>query len=133
VRPMRTVLAALLLLTAAATPAAEPSPKREAGAPEPWQEGMPLMSGDRWARLHIDVDAKGRPLKCRIAATNLSESMRFYACQAFLRDWHVEPLVKDGVAVPGRVERTLMLPGPARRRLEEKARKRWLAEHPEAR
>ena len=125
---MRLIVTALLLLAAA-----EPSPKREPGALEPWQEGMPLMSGDRWARLHIDVDARGRPLKCRIAATNLSESMRFYACQAFLRDWRTEPLTRNGVAVPGTVERTLMLPGPARRRLEEKARKRWRAEHPEAR
>lgn len=130
---MRLIAAALLMVTAASTPAAEPAPKREPGALEPWQEGMPLMSGDRWARLRIDVDAKGRPLKCRIAATNLSESMRFYACQAFLRDWHTEPLMRNGVAVAGTVERTLMMPGPARRRLEEKARKRWLAEHPEAR
>lgn len=123
----------VLLLAAASAPAAEPSPKREPGALEPWQEGMPLMSGDRWARLRIDVDAKGRPLKCRIAATNLSDSLRFYACQAFLRDWHTEPLTRNGVAVPGTVERTLMMPGPTRRRLEAKARKRWLAEHPEAR
>jgi hypothetical protein len=130
---MRLIAAALLTLIPASAPAAEPSPKREAGALEPWQEGMPLMSGDRWARLHIDVDARGRPLKCRIAATNLSESMRFYACQAFLRDWRTEPLTRNGIAVPGTVERTLMLPGPTRRRMEEKAHKRWLAEHPEPR
>jgi hypothetical protein len=94
---------------------------------------MPLMSGDRWARLLIEIDSRGRPLKCRIAATNLSESMRFYACRAMLRDWRVEPLTRNGVAVPGTMQRTLMMPGPARRRLEEKARKRWLAEHPERR
>jgi hypothetical protein len=130
---MRLIIPAMLLLAAAAAPAAEPSAKREPGALEPWQEGMPPMSGDRWARLLIDVDVKGRPLKCRIAATNLSESLRFYACQAFLRDWRIDPLMKGGVAVPGTVERTLMMPGPTRRRLEEKARKRWLAEHPEVR
>lgn len=131
---MRFVLPALLLLLAPAyATAAGPAPKREPGALEPWQEGMPLMSGDRWARLRIDVDAKGRPLKCRIAASNLSDSMRFYACRAMLRDWRIEPLTRDGVAVPGTVERTLMLPGPARRRLEAKARKRWRAQHPEAR
>jgi hypothetical protein len=126
------MVAALALLIATAA-AAEPPAKREPGASEPWQEGMPLMSGDRWARLRIDVDGRGRPLKCRIAATNLSEGLRFYACQAFLRDWHTEPLTRNGVAVPGTVERTLMMPGPARRRLEAKARKRWLADHPEAR
>lgn len=130
---MRLVVSALLLLAAAPAPAAEPAAKREPGALEPWQEGMPLMSGDRWARLRIDVDARGRPLKCRIAATNLSESMRFYACRAFLRDWRTDPLTRNGVAVPGTVERTLMLPGPTRRRLEAKARKRWLKEHPGAR
>jgi hypothetical protein len=130
---MRRIVSALLLLAAVPVSAAEPAPKCEAGALEPWQEGMPLMSGDRWARLRIDVDSKGRPLKCRIAATNLSESLRFYACRAFLRDWRTEPLIRNGVAVPGTVERTLMLPGPTRRRLEAKARKRWLAEHPEAR
>ena len=127
---MPLIVPALLLLAAAAP---EPSAKREPGAPEPWQEGMPLMSGDRWARLRIDIDSRGRPLKCRIAASNLSDSMRFYACQAFLRDWRTEPLTRNGVAVPGTVERTLMLPGPTRRRLEAKARKRWLAEHPEKR
>lgn len=131
---MRMILSALVLLTlSVSASAAQPPAKREPGALEPWQEGMPLMSGDRWARLRIDVDSRGRPLKCRIAATNLSESLRFYACRAFLRDWHTEPLMRDGVAVPGTVERTLMMPGPARRRLEAKARKRWLAEHPEAR
>ena len=130
---MRPIIAALLIVTAAAAPAAEPPAKREPGAAEPWQEGMPLMSGDRWARLRIDVDSRGRPLKCRIAATNLSDSMRFYACQAFLRDWRTDPLTRNGVAVPGTVERTLMMPGPTRRRLGAKARKRWLAEHPEAR
>ena len=129
---MRAWICALSLLVAAPAVAEAPAPKKEPGTSEPWQEGMPLMSGDRWARLRIDIDARGRPLKCRIAVTNLSESMRFYACRAFLRDWHTEPLMKDGVAVPGTVERTLMMPGPARR-LEAKARKRWLAEHPEAR
>jgi hypothetical protein len=131
---MRLIVSALLLLLAAAPASAEaPAARREPGALEPWQEGMPLMSGDRWARLRIEVDAKGRPLKCRVAASNLSESLRFYACQAFLRDWRTEPLIRNGVAVPGTVVRTLMMPGPTRRRLEEKARKRWLAEHPEAR
>jgi hypothetical protein len=128
---MHPIVSTLALLAAAAS-AADPAAKREPGALEPWQEGMPLMSGDRWARLRIDVDARGRPLKCRIAATNLSESLRFYACQAFLRDWRTDPLTKNGAAVPGTVERTLMMPGPARRRLEDKARKRWLAQHPEA-
>jgi hypothetical protein len=130
---MRLVLSAWLLLAVAPALAQAPAPNKEPGALEPWQEGMPLMSGDRWARLLIDVDSRGRPLKCRIAATNLSDSMRFYACQAMLRDWRVEPLIKHGVAVPGTVQRTLMMPGPARRRLEVKAHKRWLAEHPEAR
>jgi len=130
---MRLVPFALALLAAASASAQSPATPKEPGASEPWQQGMPLMSGDRWARLLIDVDAKGRPLKCRIAATNLSDSMRFYACRAMLRDWRVQPIVRNGVAVPGTVERTLMMPGPARRRLEAKARKRWLAEHPEAR
>ena len=130
---MRLVVSVVLLLIAAPALAEEPSAKREPGVSEPWQEGMPLMSGDRWARLRIDIDAKGRPLKCRVAASNLSDSMRFYACRAFLRDWHTEPLTRDGVAVPGTVTRMLMMPGPARRRLEARARKRWLAEHPEAR
>lgn len=130
---MHLVPCVLALFAAAPALAQTPAPKKEPGAPEPWQQGMPLMSGDRWARLLIDVDSRGRPLKCRIAATNLSDSMRFYACRAMLRDWRVEPIVRNGVAVPGTVERTLMMPGPARRRLEAKARKRWLAQHPEAR
>ena len=130
---MRPVPFVLALFVAVPALAQTPAPKKEPGASEPWQQGMPLMSGDRWARLLIDVDSRGRPLKCRIAATNLSDSMRFYACRAMLRDWRIEPIVRNGVAVPGTVERTLMMPGPARRRLEAKARKRWLAQHPEAR
>jgi hypothetical protein len=130
---MRLLMSALLLVAAAPAMAQGRAAPKEPGASEPWQQGMPLMSGDRWARLLIDVDAKGRPLKCRIAATNLSDSLRFYACQAMLRDWHIEPLTRNGLAVPRTVERTLMMPGPTRRRLEQKARKRWLAEHPEPR
>ena len=52
---MPPILSGLLLFAAWAAPAAEPAPKREPGALEPWQEGMPLMSGDRRARLRIDV------------------------------------------------------------------------------
>jgi hypothetical protein len=118
----------LALAAAAALLAEEPAkqPAKEPGALEPWQKDLPLMSGDRWARLRIDIDERGRPLKCRIAETNLSDNMRFWACQAFLKDWHTEPLTRDGAPVAGTVERFLIMPGRARREAEKKARREHL-------
>ena len=48
-------------------------------------------------------------------------------------DFRTDPILRDGMAVRATIVRKLLLPGPARRRAEAKARKRYLAEHPEER
>jgi hypothetical protein len=86
-------------------PGTQPGPNEE-----DYTDG--ILPGDQWARLRLDVDKKGRPTRCGIIATNIrNKERRFWACQAFMSDWHIEPIMKDGVAVPGTVTRMFVLIG----------------------
>ena len=42
-----------------------------------------LMAGDRYADIYLDIDAHGRPLKCRIGRNNFTrDDDRFFVCNA---------------------------------------------------
>jgi hypothetical protein len=96
----------------------------------PWQ-ATERMPGDFWADLLIDLDAKGKPIRCRIAAGNLKHELGFWFCNTMLKDGVYEPIVRDGVAVPGTVKRHMTMPGKRRRDADKAARKRYLAAHPQ--
>jgi hypothetical protein len=88
------------------------------------------MPGDFWADMLIDLDAKGKPLRCRIAKSNLKNELGFWFCNAMMKDGAYTPVMQDGVAVPGTVRRHMRMPGKRGRQADEAARKRYLAAHP---
>jgi len=124
-----TCLAAALL---AAGPVAAVSrcPPFTPGQSYPWQSDA-TMPGDFWADMLIDLDAKGKPLRCRIAKSNLKNELGFWFCNALMKDGAYEPVMQDGVAVPGTVRRHMRMPGKRHREADEAARKRYMAAHPE--
>ncbi|HEX8257893.1 MAG TPA: hypothetical protein VF589_09675 [Allosphingosinicella sp.] len=129
---MRLALALALLATSSAglaSQAGDKKPFEEPGAREEWQEDQPLRPGDKWIRVRMYVDKAGKPTKCRTIKSNIrSDSLRFQVCQAMMRDWHIEPVIENGVAVETSVERMMIMPGPATRAAEEAARKRAKAQ-----
>ncbi len=119
-----------VLLIAGPAIAQDRCPKLAPGDSYPWQSSEP-MPGDFWADMLIDLDAKGKPLRCRIAKGNLKNELGFWFCNALMKDGLYEPILRDGVAVPGTVKRHMRMPGKRRRDADEAARKRYLAAHPE--
>ena len=75
--------------------------------------------------LNRGIDARGRPTRCRIAETNVRRGdLRFYMCNAFMGGaFETEPAMENGVAVPGTIERLVVLPGRNSRREHERARR----------
>ena len=128
-KPARLPLACAALLAGLPAAAQDHCPVLKPGDSYPWQttEHMP---GDFWADLLIDLDAKGRPIRCRIAAGNLKNELGFWFCNAMMKDGQYEPILKDGVAVPGTVKRHMTMPGKRHRDADKAARKRYLAAHP---
>lgn len=121
-------LALLLAVSplAAQQPAHTPDNPRDPENYEPWLAEQGILPGDKWARVRLDLDARGRPLRCRIAATNIrNRTQRFYFCNAFMGGaFQTEP-VRDanGAAVPGTIERVLVMPGRNSRDAHERARR----------
>jgi len=115
------------MLAAAAEPAAggERAEPRDPQNYTPWLAEQEIRPGDRWARVRLDIDARGRPTRCRIAETNVRRGdLRFYMCNAFMGGAFVtEPAMENGVAVPGTIERLVVLPGRNSRREHERARR----------
>ena len=131
---MKTRILPLALLLAAsplsaqqpAQPSAHsPSQPRDPENYEPWLAEQGIRPGDKWARVLLDLDARGRPLRCRIAATNIrNRTQRFYFCNAFMGGaFQTEPVRENGVAVPGTIERVLVMPGRNSRGAHERARR----------
>ena len=127
---MKTSILPLALLLAASPlsaeePAHSPSQPRDPENYEPWLAEQGIRPGDKWARVLLDLDARGRPLRCRIAATNIrNRTQRFYFCNAFMGGaFQTEPVRENGVAVPGTIERVLVMPGRNSRGAHERARR----------
>jgi hypothetical protein len=123
VRALTTLVIMAAAASSASAAAGDKKPFVEPGThPDPWEvAGEPAgpRPDDKYADVRLDVDKRGYPTRCRIIRTDLREpEMRFWACNAFMNgDWHVEPLVQDGKAVPQVVVRHMVLRGrrhPAR-------------------
>jgi hypothetical protein len=100
------------------------------GQSYPWQTDE-TMAGDFWAEMLIDLDAKAKPLRCRIAKGNFKNELGFWACNALMRDGQYEPVTQDGIAVAGTVKRHMRILGKRHREADAAARKRYLVAHPE--
>ena len=116
-------------LAAAASPAfaQEAERPRDPQNYEPWLAEQQVRPGDKWARVQLDLDARGRPLRCRIVASNIrrgQNNMRFYVCNAFMGGgFETAPVMRDGVAVPGTIERFIVIPGRNSRDEYQRARR----------
>lgn len=123
---MNLLLGLLLLATAPASAAPEEAKgaSREPGSLEPWQNVDEIRPGDRWMKIRMDVDKKGRPLKCRVLSSNIrSSEQRFWMCNAMMSQWQVRPVMKDGVPIATSVERMMIMPGRATSEEWRKAKK----------
>ena len=87
-------------------PGTRPDPANMAGVP---QGPRP---DDKYADVRLEVDKHGRPSRCRIVRSNVPDPYtRLQICQTFMEDWHIEPLIQDGKAVPQVVTRHMVLAG----------------------
>lgn len=121
------------LCVASTIHAAEPPcPVFKPGELYPWQKG-PMSSGDRYAEMEVDIDASGKPLKCRIFKSNVDSETRLFMCQAVLAQGRYDPVMKDGAAVPGTVKTTMVMAGPRSRQRAAKARKEFFRNNPQER
>ena len=115
-------MAPLLLLAAAAAaassppkkpfvePGTRPNPEEVAGEPEG------PRPDDRFADVRLEVDRHGRPTRCTIVRTSIRDGMtRIQICNSFMVDWHVEPKLENGIAVPQIVLRHVVLRGKRHR------------------
>jgi hypothetical protein len=117
------------LFLVSAVPEAAESPesksRNEKDELELWEfAAQKIRPGDRWIKVRIDIDEKGRPLKCGVIASNIrSKERRFWICLAVQKQWVTKPILKDGVPVATSVERTIVEPGRSTVEEWRKARK----------
>jgi len=105
-------------------------PEREPGATYPWQI-QDQLPGDQYAHLYIEVDEKGHPIKCSFGKSNIPRDDRFWVCKAYMDDWHVPPVMRNGKPVRSVIERDLTLIGDKHAKANRDARKAWFRAHPE--
>lgn len=110
---MRRSVAFLIACAIAAPAAAEQKPFVEPGTqPLPSDPHYPdeMRHGDHWADIQMKVDKKGQPTDCLVTKTDIRDKEKiFWLCHAMLRDWHIQPIVENGVAVAGTVTRHMVL------------------------
>lgn len=116
---LRTLILLACLAPAAASagpkkPFVEPGTRPNAGEVAGEPEGA--RPDDRFADLRLQVDRRGYPTHCSILKTNIpNPETRAQVCGAFMADWHVEPKIEGGVAVPQVVLRHMVLRGKRHR------------------
>ena len=107
-------------------------PPHQAGASYPWEvEGH--FSGDQWADVELDLDAKGKATACRVLKSNMSREDNFWVCGAMQVQGQYHPVMKDGVAIAGTIQTKTVGLGMRHREANAQARKRWFKEHPDER
>ncbi|WP_310466915.1 hypothetical protein [Sphingomonas sp.] len=126
------VLVVLIAAGAAPAPAKQPCPDRKPGDAYPWSIQQ-QMSGDQWAKMNIDVDAKGQVTDCRVIASNVDAETRFFMCRAIRHGFEPDPPAEGAAPGPRTVQTSLVMPGRQRRRAEEAARKRFFRDNPHER
>jgi hypothetical protein len=104
-------------------------PPHQPGAPYPW-EVQGQFSGDQWTEVELDLDAKGKATGCRVLKSNMSSEDNFWVCGAMQVQGQYDPVMKDGVAVPGTIKSKTVMMGMRHREANAAARKRWFREHP---
>ena len=119
----------IALVIAQAATATSSCPVLTPGALYPWQT-KEIVSGDRWAEVSIDINAKGEPLRCRMGKNNLESDMGFWVCRSMMSYAKFDQVKKDGVLVGNTVKSTFLLIGRNHRQADDAARKRYFAEHP---
>src|ERR1700739_3836873 len=63
-----------------------------------------MRPGDHWADIQMKVDKKGQPTDYLVTKTDIRDKEKvFWLCHAIMRDWHIQPIVENGVPVPGTV------------------------------
>jgi hypothetical protein len=88
-------------------PGTRPDPANMAG-----EQRQGPRPDDKYADVRLDVDKHGRPTRCRIVRSDIPDPYtRLQVCQTFMEDWHIEPLIQDGKAVPQVVTRHMVLAG----------------------
>ena len=128
----RLLLLSTLVAIASPAPASPQCPPREAGAFYPWQTSQ-RMKGDQQAVVYIDVDRTGHPLKCAMGQNDIPDpETRFRVCQSFMDDWHASPAAAGDPAVRT-IRRNFTMIGNDHQMADQKARKQWFKDHPEAR
>ena len=69
-----------------------------------------MRPGDHWADIQMKVDKKGQPTDCLVTKTDIKDKEQiFWICHAMMRDWHIQPVVENGLAVPGTVTRHFVM------------------------
>jgi hypothetical protein len=107
-------------------------PPHQPGAGYPWEvEGH--FSGDQEADVSLDLDVSGKATACRILKSNMSREDNFWVCGAMQAQGQYNPVMKDGVAVPGTIQTSMLVQGMRHRDANAAARKRWFREHPQER
>ncbi|MGN6059073.1 MAG: hypothetical protein ACTHOI_10890 [Sphingomicrobium sp.] len=91
------------------------------------------MKGDQQAVVYIDVDRTGHPLKCAMGQNDIPDpETRFRVCQSFMDDWRASPAAAQDPAIRT-IRRNFTMIGNDHQLADEKARKQWFKDHPEAR
>ncbi len=132
---MRKLLGVTALLSIAGSSpalAANGCPVIQPGAPYP-REVKEHFSGDQWADVELDLDAKGKATACRVLKSNMSREEIFWVCGAMQVQGQYKPAMKDGVAVAGTIKTKMVMEGMRHRAANAAARKRWFKEHPQER
>ena len=107
-------------------------PKWEAGARYPWMSNTPLRH-DRFAWVHLDVDRKGYPIRCRIGHNNLEDAeARVWFCKQYYDRWRGARASASEPAVR-KLKRYALIAGPKHAAADRRARKLWFEQHPEER
>ena len=104
----------------------------QAGAAYPWEVDE-QFSGDQWAEVSLDLNAQGKATACRVLKSNMSREDNFWVCGAMQVQGQYDPVMKDGVAVPGTLQTKTVMLGMRHREANAAARKRWFKEHPQER
>lgn len=126
-----TAVAALFVSSAALADATR-CPALEPGTRYPWQTDTP-MRDDLWARVALDVDRGGYPIRCRVEQNNYPDAeSRVIFCKQYYDRWRGPPATVSDPPMRT-LRRYSNIPGPHHDLADKRARKAWFAAHPEQR
>jgi hypothetical protein len=121
----------MMIVSAAACIGAAPVSAKEPCPPVPSQ--LPwaidqIMSGDQYADVYLDIDAKGKPTGCEMGQNNIAGDDKFFICKAFMEQWSTKSPTEVGK--PTTVLRKYVQYGMRHEDAESAARKKYFRDHP---